>query len=257
VDELQRLNTESPDSPEIEKVERQVAAGDFLQTMMSYDVDEESLDGLDENREFTLYETVAIKISELLAAYMASNVNMLPSEETEFFTRTEGDEVEGAAADESGPIVPEASEDPNREAIASKATFYLGSTAFQDPNLMDGKLAGPLFVSTVLQETGVLPESCPTITEVKVGLLRAGWTMHYGTPKRGDVVVWNRVRHAREDGKVELGHKHMGVSVGNGRVVSQSPTERVPIEHDAGRDPSTDTVWARRGIEMVLSPPKA
>lgn len=105
--------------------------------------------------------------------------------------------------------------------------------------LDDGYNSCAYYVSSILKLFGKATDFHATVARTVEDLIDSGWVVTK-RPKAGDVVVWEAQKF--DDGW----HKHIGFCIGNGRAISNSWTERVPIEHDLYFD-------GQRGAEQFLT----
>jgi hypothetical protein len=89
----------------------------------------------------------------------------------------------------------------------------------------DGQNSCAFFVSGLLVMFGQLEDLHGTVDGTIQDLVHSGWK-EVSNAKAGDIVVWEGLKY--DDGV----HKHIGFSLGNGRAVSMSWTEKCPNEHD-------------------------
>jgi hypothetical protein len=91
--------------------------------------------------------------------------------------------------------------------------------------LESGLLSCAFFVSSILLIFKKIRGVHATVASTVQDLKESGWK-EVNKPQAGDVLVWEAIQF--EDGPNE----HIGFSIGNGRAISNSFQERVPVEHD-------------------------
>jgi hypothetical protein len=91
--------------------------------------------------------------------------------------------------------------------------------------LDDGNDSCAFFVSAILVMFKKLSAIHGTVDSTIKDLRESGWA-ELNTPQQGDVLVWE-ARHFTDGLK-----EHIGFSLGNGRAISTSWTEKTPVEHD-------------------------
>lgn len=106
----------------------------------------------------------------------------------------------------------------------------VGARMFQDIfALIDGKrrnvtrggvLSCAFFVSGILTIAGLIKEIHGTVDATVRDMELSQWKRQR-TPKRGDVLVWEK----------QNGHRHIGFYIGNHRAVSNSTSKRYPVAH--------------------------
>lgn len=142
-----------------------------------------------------------------------------------------------------------------RDAIVSAAYSVIGSQEFRGPEVDYGNLACAQVASFILMKAGILKRQYLGVGLVMDALKRQGWKQRIGTPKPGDVVIWNRTTKKSADGSVALGHRHIGIVMPGGRAISNSSSLKTPREHALGHN-EKDGYWNKRGIFMILTPPE-
>lgn len=142
-----------------------------------------------------------------------------------------------------------------RDAIVSAAYSVIGSQEFRGAEVDGGNLACAQVASFILMKAGILKRQYLGVGLVMDALKRQGWKEKKGTPKPGDVVVWNRTTKRSTDGNVALGHRHIGIVVSPNRTISNSSSLKTPREHALGTN-ENDGYWNKRGILMILTPPE-
>lgn len=83
-----------------------------------------------------------------------------------------------------------------------------------------GELSCAYFVSTVLTMCGLIDRPHATVTTTLDKMQQAGWRKT-DTPTLGAVVYWPSVQE----------HGHIGFYIGEGKCISNSTAEHVPVEH--------------------------
>lgn len=162
------------------------------------------------------------------------------------------DEVPPEGVVEDAPASLEVAGPAKRQEIVNAAMGVVGSTAFRGSEVRGGVLACAQVVSSVLQSVGLIDGEYLGVADTSDALEAAGWTRKPASaaPEAGDVVVWERTQSSyRSDGSVALGHKHIGISLGDGRAISNSSGKKSPWIHD-------EDFWGSRDVEYYLSPPE-
>lgn len=105
----------------------------------------------------------------------------------------------------------------------------------------DGVLSCAVFVSGVLATLGLIDRGHATVVSTVANLEKAGWQrVELGNIlMAGDVLVWEE-QYSESD----TSHKHIGFYIGDNRAISNSESQKTPIEHDWQYD-------GRRSVEQV------
>lgn len=119
--------------------------------------------------------------------------------------------------------------------------FILGSNGEIEDATLDGALSCASFVSGVLAGIGLIDRGHATVASTVANLEKAGWSkIELGKDLvAGDVLVWEK---QLSDG--ENSHNHIGFYIGDGRAISNSESQKTPIEHDWQYD-------GKRAVEQV------
>ena len=104
--------------------------------------------------------------------------------------------------------------------------------------LGDGYNSCAFYVSSILVIFKKVSGIHGTVDSTIKDLEESGW-VQVNEPKEGDVIVWEAQKF--DDGI----KKHIGFSIGNGKAISTSWTNKTPIEH-------SDTFEDRRKIENIF-----
>ena len=112
----------------------------------------------------------------------------------------------------------------------------------------NGQLSCASFVSNLLAGFGLIDTGHATTESTVRALEKAGWTVVRGDALPADVLVWASdvaawdTARGSESGDVlvkqalendtEYNHPHIGIYIGDGRAVSNSEKQGVPVEHD-------------------------
>jgi len=204
----------------------------------------------------------------LLLATILSGGKDIPSELQDFFLEVDdGSESDGnvfdrkearKAAREHLRNNPEVQGSRLRQKIVKNALKMVGKSNINWPPQTKGGVLGCAYVaSSILVSAGVFKSPCCSITEVVNRLQNEeyGWTKHYGPPKPGDVVVWERTKRKQADGLISLGHGHIGIVTGDNLAVSNSSGKRMPRQHSLDYMESKDPIKDRK-VEYYLRPPE-
>ena len=117
--------------------------------------------------------------------------------------------------------------------------FYVETTEQGEFDaLADGTYSCAFYVSSVLTLFKKLQGIHATVQSTITDLKESGW-QEATQSKAGDVLVWEAIQF--DDGPNE----HIGFSIGAGRAISTSLSQRAPIEHD-------ETFDGARKIEQIF-----
>lgn len=109
--------------------------------------------------------------------------------------------------------------------------------------LSNGDNSCAFFVSAILVLCKKLDNVHGTVMSTVDDMQKTGWVLVDGVPAAGDVIEWEALKF--EDGIKE----HIGFSIGHGRAISTSWTEKTPVEHD-------DQFDGKRAITRIFRMPK-
>jgi len=107
--------------------------------------------------------------------------------------------------------------------------------------LRDGDLSCAFYVSSILKLFSLIGDIHTTVIKTEEDMQTHGWRK-IKQPRPGAVVVW-APKTFPKSGEI---HKHIGIYLGNGDVVSNSSKRRVPNKHD----------WQYRPVETIYAHPK-
>jgi hypothetical protein len=114
----------------------------------------------------------------------------------------------------------------NSVGARSFRTFYVHTDEQGDFDALDdGSNSCAFFVSSILVLFKKLSGVHGTVASTIKDLGESGW-VSVDAPQPGDVLVWEARQF--DDGLRE----HIGFSLGDGRAISTSWTEKTPVEHD-------------------------
>ncbi len=138
-----------------------------------------------------------------------------------------------------------------RTRIVDAAYSVVESIEFRGSEVRGGSLACAQVVSRVLSKyvnPPVLDKEYLGVGGTMNALEEKGWIARSGwDADPGDIIIWN---------PLPSGHKHIGISLGNGRAMSNSSRKKYPRIHDIGTPGGTDRI-SRRGILAIYSPPSS
>ncbi len=190
------------------------------------------------------------KAALLVASFISLIGGKVPDKWKEFLEP--GDESDPGEVFEANPDISlEGLSRGARSAISKIARSVVGSTEFRGPEVDGGNLACAQVASTILYRAGILDRPNLSVAGTEAALKRKGWVEHSGPPREGDAVIWNRQKK-RRNGRIVLGHAHIGIMINDEKCVSNWSGVKMPREHYADRG-----CWNRRGVWKYLSPPSA
>jgi len=90
--------------------------------------------------------------------------------------------------------------------------------------LHDGDLSCAYFVSCVLKIFDLIGKTHLTVEGTEADMKKAGWKI-VKVPNKGSVLVWEKKKFGKEE------HSHIGFFIGNGKAISNSAKNKIPVEH--------------------------
>lgn len=103
--------------------------------------------------------------------------------------------------------------------------FYVDIDGKKHDAVKAGRLSCAFFVSSILNNFGLIRQSHLTVNNTVKDMRKSGWT-EIGKPKKGAILVWEK----KVDQKGNI-HKHIGFYISNKQAISNSFHRRIPVCH--------------------------